>query len=47
MNGGASISIWGDFWLPLKDCPMIMSLVMDDLLEARVDSLIYYHQKLG
>lgn len=46
-NGGPSISIWGDFWLPLKDCPMIMSLVMDDLLEARVDSLIYYHQKLG
>ena len=45
LGNGASISIWGDFWLPLKDRPKIMSLVMDDLLKAWVDSLIYYQTK--
>ena len=45
LGNGACISIWGDFWLPLKDHPKIMSLVMDDLLEAWVDSLIYYQTK--
>ena len=40
IGDGKSIHIWGDRWLPQKHSPLVLSLQVDGLVEAKVQSLI-------
>ena len=40
IGDGKSVHIWGDRWLPQKDSPLVLSPQVDELAEAKVQSLI-------
>ena len=40
IGDGKSVHIWGDRWLPQKHSPLVLSLQVDGLVEAKVQSLI-------
>ena len=45
VGNGESTSIWGNFWLPLKHHPRVLSPVVDDLFADRVSSLINHQTR--
>ena len=45
IGNGKSMSIWQDLWLPSKNSPQVLSLIIDTISSAKVEILIDEKEK--